>query len=40
MDKIEEYNEERNRLIREDNLDYVSASNEAWNKIMRDEEDE
>ena len=39
MDKIEEYNDERNRLIREDNLDYISASNKAWNKIMVNEDE-
>jgi hypothetical protein len=40
MDKIEEYNEERLRLIREENMDYVVASNQAWNKIMSDDEDD
>ena len=39
MDKIEEYNAERQRLIREENVDYVSASNQAWNKIMVNEDE-
>ncbi len=31
---LDEYNKERERLIREENMDYVDACNKAWRDVM------
>lgn len=31
---LEAYNEERNRLIREEGMDYKDACNQAWRTII------
>ncbi len=33
---LDEYNKERERLIREENMDYVDACNKAWREVMGD----
>jgi len=33
---LEAYNKERERLIREENMDYVDACNKAWRDVMCD----
>ena len=33
---LDKYNKERERLIREENMDYVDACNKAWREVMGD----